>query len=497
MDVRGFSATLLLGLCAAGVAPGAHAVSPADFGAFITQMNVATKITDPLQRCLKMPDPPGSHWHADGVAAYCTFLHSGTLTGPDIGRMVAEGHAADVDKAFEGYRKAGLLDAAFARAGFRDATPAMRKALDAWKQQRPQSAYAVAASGAQYVNAAAQARGTASIGETRGDQVYGMDMQANLAAREFIRAEGMKPAIPTMYSDMFALGRMMGSDDYAMAARKKGLALDPVSFSLRSISAAMSSPKWGGSDEMVGTMEREAAALAPAHPILWVAAGQAHVERVTSGQSRPPADMQFVAVADDVSSTRALTDLMRSAHYYSRDADTSILAQEILRFDDGESLAVYNLGKLYSGGAATAPWVMEILRLAATDHPENAELLTAAGMWLYRMGDKANGPAFIDAAYTLGTEDPWALNTIGRYYAGDGHQYDRAVAVADTLIRVDPTNSNGYYLRAKAQIAANDPDRYKAVHVFLDRFGNDPVELPAATTLRKYLEEHPEPGAGT
>jgi tetratricopeptide (TPR) repeat protein len=497
MDVRGMTARLVLGLATAGLAFGAHAGSPSDVQAFVAQMAAASKIDDPLQRCLAMPDPPGSHWHADGVAAYCKFFHSGTLTGPEIGRMVAEGHAADVDKAFERYRKAGLLDSAFVRAGFRDATPAMRKTLDAWKQQRPQSAFAVAASGAQYVNAAAQARGTALMNKTRADQVYGMDMQAEFAAREFARAQGMKPAIPTMYSDMFALGRMMGSDDYAMGARAKGLALDPVNFSLRSISAAMSSPKWGGSDEMVGTMESEAARLAPAHPILWVAAGQAHVERVTSGQTRPPANLQFVPVADDVSSVRALTDLMRSAHYYSRDGATSVLAAEILRFDNGEFLAAYNLGKLYTSGAATAPWVMDILRSAGMDHPDDAKLLAAAGMWLNRMGDTTQGPAFIDAAYTLGTEDPWALNSIGMYYAGEGRQYDRAVAAADVLIRVDPTNANGYYVRAKAQIAANDPGRYKAVHAFLDRFGNDPEQNTAATLMRKYLQEHPEPVEGT
>jgi hypothetical protein len=495
MDVKRFNARLLLALAMAGTALRAHAGAPADFAAFVAQMSDAGHISDPLQRCLKMPDPPGSHWHADGVAAYCRFFHSGTLTGPEIGRMVAAGRAAEVDKAFERYRKAGLLDSAFTRAGFRDATPAMRKTLDAWKKQRPGSAFAVAASGAQYVNAAAQARGTAMMNKTRADQVYGMDMQAELAAREFAHAQAMTPAIPTMYSDMFALGRMMGSDEYAMGAREKGLALDPVNFSLRSISAAMSSPKWGGSDEMVGAMEREAAALAPAHPILWVAAGQAHVERVTSGQARPPANLQFVPVAEDISSVRALTDLMRSAHYYSRDGDTSVLAAEILRFDNGEFLAVYNLGKLYTSAAATAPWVMDILRRAGTDHPDDAKLLAAAGMWLNRMGDTTQGRAFIDAAYTLGTEDPWALNSIGMYYAGEGHQYDRAVATAAILIRVDPTNADGYYVRATAQIAANDPERYKAVHAFLDRFGNDPMQNPAAAFMRQYLQEHPEPVA--
>jgi hypothetical protein len=367
MDVRGFISGLTLALALAGTASSARAGAPENFSAFVQQMSAAGAIDDPLQRCLKMPDPPGSHWHADGVAAYCKFLHSGTLTGPEIGRMVDAGRAADVDNAFEGYRKAGLLDAAFLHAGFRDSTPAMRKTLDAWKRQRPDSAFAVAASGAQYVNAAAKTRGRATMDKTRADQVYGMRMEAEYAAREFARAEGMKPAVPTMYADMFALGRMMGSDEYAMASREKGLALDPVSFSLRSISAAMSSPKWGGSDELVGSMEREAAALAPSHPILWVAAGQAHIERITSGQARTPPAMKFVAAAEDVSSIRALTDLMRSAHYYEFDNDASVLAQEILRFDNGTYLAVYDLGEIYAEDFATAPWAMDMLRRAGKD----------------------------------------------------------------------------------------------------------------------------------
>ncbi|HXE67203.1 MAG TPA: hypothetical protein VN630_09185, partial [Rhodanobacteraceae bacterium] len=40
---------------------------------FLDAAKRAERITDPLQRCLAYPDPPGSHWNHDVVAAYCTY----------------------------------------------------------------------------------------------------------------------------------------------------------------------------------------------------------------------------------------------------------------------------------------------------------------------------------------------------------------------------------------------------------------------------------------
>jgi hypothetical protein len=37
----------------------------ADLAAFMAQVQSASKIADPIECCLHMPDPPGSHWHAN------------------------------------------------------------------------------------------------------------------------------------------------------------------------------------------------------------------------------------------------------------------------------------------------------------------------------------------------------------------------------------------------------------------------------------------------
>jgi hypothetical protein len=121
----------------------------------------------------------------------------------------------------------------------------------------------------------------------------------------------------------------------------------------------------------------------------------------------------------------------------------------------------------------------------------------AAGFWLNRKDDTVDGVAFLDAADKVGTEDPWPLDILARHNTYRRHHYDRAVALAETLIRVDPTNANGYLDKANAQVKANDPDRYKAIKVFLDRFGDDSAESAASAKLRQYLQDHPEPTPGT
>lgn len=90
MAKQGNRRTLLLGvLLVAAAALGAVRIWPAPevpatgsrvvtapsaaLDAFMAEVMAASKIADPVERCLHMPDPPDSHWHAEGVEAYCRY----------------------------------------------------------------------------------------------------------------------------------------------------------------------------------------------------------------------------------------------------------------------------------------------------------------------------------------------------------------------------------------------------------------------------------------
>jgi hypothetical protein len=42
---------------------------------FLAAVERAENIADPVQRCLAYPDPPGSHWSANAVHAYCQYRY--------------------------------------------------------------------------------------------------------------------------------------------------------------------------------------------------------------------------------------------------------------------------------------------------------------------------------------------------------------------------------------------------------------------------------------
>src|ERR1700761_5802187 len=137
---------LLLGVAALAVAkewqsPGSTRLGGGDLAsgspdlqAFMTQVQSASKIADPVERCLHMPDLPGSHWHADGVAAYCRYRFTKMADIAGFRALIAAGKGAEVDRILARYlqmqmhdaRYPAIFDQAVSRAGFDDADPDMR-----------------------------------------------------------------------------------------------------------------------------------------------------------------------------------------------------------------------------------------------------------------------------------------------------------------------------------------------------------------------------------
>lgn len=467
--------------------------------AFMTQVQSASKIADPVERCLHMPDLPGSHWHADGVAAYCRYR----LTKmPDIAgfrALIAAGKGAEVDRILAGYLKMQMHDARYPaifdqavnRAGFDDADPDMRSAIDAWMHQRPDSAFAMAASGMQYQRAAFTARGAASGSKTSEEQWRAARQLAAFARRDLDRAATMSPVVPTIYAGMLRVGVLTGDSAYAMAGIERGHAIQPTAFALRLDQASFTGRKWGGSKAWVEQQAKDAAAAAEHTPLLWVAASHARIQAATDGNFTPPADDGYLAMASDIAAARDFSQLAADANRAGIREDAFMLAVEALRFDNSQDDALYVVGNLGSKGYYPE-WAKAQLIQATQEHPHSVEVTGSAGVALRRLHEPALAEPLLVYATEHGAND-WVLATLGDFYTHEGKNYAKAGAIADELIQHDPANANGYVIRACVDKDTNSPNRYRSARDFLARFGDDPDQQGPAAEIRAWLAAHPEP----
>lgn len=475
-------------------------VSPA-LDAFMAKVVTASQITDPVERCLRMPDPPGSHWHAAAVEAYCRNRYAELMDGARFRALIAQGDGAEVDRIFDGYLqtqmrdpgRAALFDQAMFRAGFDRADQETRKAIDAWKRQRPGSVFAVAASGMQYHASAFAARGADSAEKTSEEQWKAAHAQVDLARRELDRAATMTPAVPLIYADMLSMAVLVGDHRYAMTAIQRGFSLQPNSLSLRLTQAAMTGKKWGGSTAWVKQQAEDAAVAARETPLLWVAVGRARIEAATEGHLSPPADGRFLALAGEVATGSDFSHLAGDASHAHKNDEALVLAVEALRFDNGRGEALHVIGRAAFNGSYREWGKAELMR-AAREHPDSVEVAGNAGVWLRYLGE----PALAEPLMIYATEheaNDWVLATLGDFYSHEGRNYAKAGSIADELIRRDPSNANGYVIRACVDKDTNSPNRYHSARDFLERFGNDPDQQGPATEIRTWLSTHPEPSA--
>ncbi|MET0935798.1 MAG: DUF4034 domain-containing protein [Luteibacter sp.] len=385
--------TLALGAALTGMGAGRAAGSPPSLDDdpwrlknFMERVARASDIADPLERCLRMPDPPGTHWNRQGVEAYCRYHAMPSMTPARFQALIAKGQGAAVDKEFAGYLHAqmtdpanpGRLDRAMYAAGFHDADPKTRAAIDAWKKQRPDSPFALAASGIQYVAAAWAARGTATAGHTTDAQWAGMHAMSDLARIDLDRVAGMTPAVPPVYTAMYTLGLLNSDHEYAETALQHGFALQPGNVSLLLVQAGMTREQWGGTRARQEQLRREAAALAASQPLAWVVVGTLSIYLDEGGAcanspGKPLAEIPEVASASAMA-CHASTGRMVG------DDDAMILAVEALRFDSGQTAALEIVGAM--GRQHYAPWTKAALKRAVAENPGSSAVADVTSTWL-------------------------------------------------------------------------------------------------------------------
>lgn len=218
--------------------------------AFMAAAIKADKISDPMERCLHSPDPPGSHWSRDGLLAYCRYDLQPSMDLAEFDRLIKSGHADELDRQFSSWESdaKGHPDVfyRFVLVRFGVFDPDRQSLIESWKQQSPHSAYAYALSGWNYMNAGWRARGGKFASDTPQSNFDAMDNVMDRARGDIEMSIRLNPRLSTPYAAMIDIGTATGDKNYAMDGAKRGLTATGDKFPIFMQLTKYTSSRWHG-----------------------------------------------------------------------------------------------------------------------------------------------------------------------------------------------------------------------------------------------------------
>lgn len=248
--------------------------SPEEMRTFMASVERADAISDPMQRCLHYPDPPGSHWSPQGIEAYCRYRLQPVVDTDQLIALAGAGRAKEIDREVralmqgdERLKPQEIAWRTIARDCY-DPSPQLRSALDQWKSQVPDSALAHATSGYCYVVSAWNARGARESEDTPAVRVRAMDMLLDKAKVDLDEAARLDPRLVATYAAMINAGLLASDREYMMQALQHGMAEDRASLPLYDMLAYVSQPRWYGSKQVQSELMASAKEEAARNPLL-------------------------------------------------------------------------------------------------------------------------------------------------------------------------------------------------------------------------------------
>lgn len=241
--------------------------------AFVAAAAKADQIKDPLERCLRFPAPPGSHWTPESIDAYCHYMFQPAMELAEFERLVTSHRAKEVDERFAKWTSESTThpDAFwhFLMNNLNTADPSNLALVESWKQQVPDSAFAHTAAGLQYVLAGKQARGGEVADKTPEKNMQAMATQVDRALGDLELANRLNPRLSATYAVMVQAGTLSGDPAYAADAGKKGLAASAEKFPILYALVTFVSDRWYGNQALQDWLINQAREAAGAEPVAW------------------------------------------------------------------------------------------------------------------------------------------------------------------------------------------------------------------------------------
>ena len=471
--------------------------SPQEVKAFLIDVRKAEAITDPLQRCLAYPDPPGSHWSREGVKAYCEYRTQRLISLDEITTLINQGKAAEVDRQLAQILKNEQSDPHSREPiehiyvnYFEKNSDALRALVDEWKRQSPNSAFAFAASGAVYTTAAYDARGGQEVYNTPAKNFVTMNDLLTKADADLQRARAINPNVLPIYMEMIRAGAYSLGKDYALKAATRGLKINPANHGIYSVLYWFAEPEWygNGTTAAMKLVRASAQQQANKNPLLIVDFSVVEIQEANVRDcacQAPAQPAQFPVVFDQL----AATTYLATAGQTSSDHNIPLLAvvylSEALRFDPddlgGEALRANNMEDI---GEVQMAFEEGNKLIAA--YPHNDDGYNVRGLALEKMNRVEEAKRDYTSAIAINPNDAWPLIQLGDLYTNEG-QSDKSAELSEKLIRQFPTRSAGWVFRANIQLAHNSPDRRATLEYLVAHFANDPDAASDVSWARQEL----------
>jgi tetratricopeptide (TPR) repeat protein len=478
------------------------AAGTGQFDAFLAAADAAEANTDKLARCLAYPDPPLSHWSHATVVAYCQYLFQPVISISEMQDLIGHGHAKELDRRLSQVLRtqasqthgAGLIDTIYSQDIYShsdDAPDSLRSMLDSWKRQSPNSAFAWAASGDAYVAAAARARGGDYTEETPQHKIDAMDKLVGQARSDLEKAVSIEPKLTPAYVGMIDLGGYDLGTAYALDAGRRGLEVDPSNYAIHDELRWVAQPQWGGSFEAMQKVVSQAQAHARDNPLLLLLRAEPPALAMGLDECGCHAGnvVDFASVFEQPARRGLLVGAGRyftSRHSYG---PAAIYYAEAARFGRSSPEDVHDRIE----GLVQIHQLKFALGLAnrhLAENPKDEHLLTMRAEVYSHMHDSAGVEKDLLQILSFTKDDLWALTSLAHQYVENTHEWDKAWAITDRLIKEYPAKSEGWLLRGEIQANQPRPGLQETVDYYQVHFGSDPDEQDNINQM-KYWLAHP------
>lgn len=141
---------------------------------------------------------------------------------------------------------------AFSFSIFSNVDPALEERLSSWIEKFPKSYAAYMARGIYYYSVGYEYRGFRFISDTKGKQINKMRKYMDKGFKDLIKASSLTKKSTLAYSYMIDLTRTSGPKQMVKRLLKKGLSINPASYSVRMSYLNSLQPKWGGTLAEIG-----------------------------------------------------------------------------------------------------------------------------------------------------------------------------------------------------------------------------------------------------
>lgn len=428
--------------------------------AFLAAAKKAEAISDPLQRCLAYPDPPGSHWTPVTVRAYCRYRTYPVMSYEEVRGLLQQGQYAELDRRLAAMLQdkltkpdqAGVMDRAY-DTWFNRGDLELRPLLENWKRAMPKSAFAYTASGLSNFGMGKQARGGKYMQDTPAGNVEAMHRLVERAGEDLQHAIALDPRMTPAYAALIDASDYGLGDAALVRGRTEGLRVDPANFAIYNSLMFVAQPKWGGSLAQMTQTAREAAAHASKNPLLLLLREKelAYENDIDDDSCDVPQRFERYSVVFDEA---AVSQQLYNAGYQAESCGhlelSTVYFSEALRFypeeDDVRFHRSYNLNEFDESA-----WATSEADFLLRKEPGNAHYLVARAYGYQSQNDYPNAEKDYRAAMALDPSDGEAVAKLAGLYMNDMQDWDKAWSLADHAIKVFPDNPYGWLLRAQIQ----------------------------------------------